>query len=115
MHDHWLSLCAMALGHMDFIPEALMGYRQHGNNVVGVRRNVDKGYRHKAASVMAASQKQARALAGRINNMPEDRHMILEKFLQLPDLNAGSRVMRMVSGGYLRTPWWHNLPMLAAA
>lgn len=114
MHDHWFSLCAMAMGAMDFIDEPLMGYRQHGNNVVGVRRNLDKGYIQKATSIMVASHKQARALRMRINNIPDDRRRVIENFLKLDSLPPLKRGMAMLSGGYLRTPLWHNLPALVA-
>ena len=35
MHDHWLSVFAAAQGKLTFLPEALIQYRQHGNNLVG--------------------------------------------------------------------------------
>lgn len=35
MHDHWLSLCASAFGHIEVEPQALVLYRQHGNNSIG--------------------------------------------------------------------------------
>lgn len=37
MHDHWLALCASAFGKIDVEPRALVQYRQHGLNSVGVR------------------------------------------------------------------------------
>ena len=37
MHDWWLALVACFFGHLDFIPQATMLYRQHQNNVVGAR------------------------------------------------------------------------------
>lgn len=35
MHDQWIALIASAFGHIDFVPEALYLYRQHGDNVLG--------------------------------------------------------------------------------
>ena len=35
MHDQWIALVASAFGHIDFVPEALYLYRQHGDNVLG--------------------------------------------------------------------------------
>lgn len=37
-HDHWYALIASLLGGVHAVPERLMAYRQHGENVVGVRR-----------------------------------------------------------------------------
>ena len=37
MHDWWLALVVSAFGHIDYIDEALVGYRQHGRNTIGAR------------------------------------------------------------------------------
>ena len=37
MHDWWLALVASAFGHLDYIDEALVEYRQHGRNTIGAR------------------------------------------------------------------------------
>ncbi len=37
MHDWWLALVASAFGHIDYIDEALVEYRQHGRNTIGAR------------------------------------------------------------------------------
>lgn len=34
-HDHWLACCALALGDLAYVPEALVDYVQHGANVTG--------------------------------------------------------------------------------
>ena len=34
-HDHWLACCALALGELRYVPEALVDYVQHGANVTG--------------------------------------------------------------------------------
>jgi hypothetical protein len=38
LHDEWLALCASAENVYRVISEPLIGYRQHGANVVGVRK-----------------------------------------------------------------------------
>ena len=35
MHDQWIAMIASAFGHIDFVPESLYLYRQHGDNVLG--------------------------------------------------------------------------------
>lgn len=37
MHDWWISLVASAFGRRAFVPEALIDYRQHGNNTIGAK------------------------------------------------------------------------------
>jgi glycosyltransferase involved in cell wall biosynthesis len=44
MHDWWLAQCAAAFGHIHFVPEALVLYRQHGNNLVGARGMLMRGW-----------------------------------------------------------------------
>jgi hypothetical protein len=34
-HDHWLALCALAIGDIAYVDRALVDYVQHGANVVG--------------------------------------------------------------------------------
>lgn len=35
MHDHWVTLVASVFGHISYLPEILVKYRQHGANVIG--------------------------------------------------------------------------------
>lgn len=38
VHDWWLALCAAAAGHLEFLPQATVSYRQHGGNTIGAKR-----------------------------------------------------------------------------
>lgn len=38
VHDEWLAIVASILGRIDFLPEPLVDYRQHGNNQIGAER-----------------------------------------------------------------------------
>lgn len=35
VHDEWLAMVAAIFGRVDFVPEALVDYRQHGGNQIG--------------------------------------------------------------------------------
>jgi len=37
MHDWWLALCAGYFGHLAFVPDKLVKYRQHGANAIGAK------------------------------------------------------------------------------
>jgi len=37
MHDWWLALCAGYFGHLAFVPDRLVKYRQHGDNTIGAK------------------------------------------------------------------------------
>lgn len=43
MHDWWLMLTAAALGHIGFVDQPTMLYRQHGDNEVGAESNTAAG------------------------------------------------------------------------
>ena len=38
VHDEWLAMVASATGQLDYLPEPLIDYRQHGKNQIGVRK-----------------------------------------------------------------------------
>ena len=43
IHDWWFALCAESTGHIGFIEQPLIDYRQHGDNLVGARaRNISR-------------------------------------------------------------------------
>lgn len=67
MHDWWFMLTAAALGHIGYVPEATMLYRQHGDNSVG------------ASSASAAS------IAQKLGNYT---HKLLPRAQQLDGLDA---------------------------
>ncbi|WP_104082397.1 glycosyltransferase family 2 protein [Cryobacterium sp. Y11] len=37
VHDEWLAIVASAVAELDFVPECLIDYRQHGENQIGVQ------------------------------------------------------------------------------
>lgn len=37
MHDWWLGMCAGFFGHLAFMPQPLVKYRQHGKNTIGAK------------------------------------------------------------------------------
>ena len=37
VHDEWLAIVASAVSTLDFVPETLIDYRQHGQNQIGVQ------------------------------------------------------------------------------
>jgi len=103
MHDWWLALVAAAAGRIEYLPEPLVRYRQHGNNVVGVKRFRD------AINPMVASQRwaegrfytimtfeQAKSLAKRLRELdrptPLETMDLIEEFSRLPELSRLKRI-----------------------
>ncbi len=42
-HDHWLAVCALALGELAYVDRPLVDYVQHGDNVVGWSQRRQRG------------------------------------------------------------------------
>ena len=44
-HDHWIALCCIHFGKINFVNHVLQDYVQHSNNVIGAGRNLQKNYK----------------------------------------------------------------------
>lgn len=59
MHDWWIALIASAFGHIDFINEPTVLYRQHGNNTIGAKDwNSFASYFHAAKKMCQGEGRQ---------------------------------------------------------
>lgn len=101
MHDHWISLCASAFGHIGVEPKALVLYRQHGNNSIGavggqgkdIAQRIVRGVKrrlHRDFWPNMLRQPQALWREHGSDLDPEKREL-LEEFLLLPQRNVWMR------------------------
>jgi len=106
MHDWWLALCAATFGHIGYIDQPLVQYRQHGSNAVGAKHISNymnpiktSWYRHwlKGRDNLAKSMRQAQTLAQRIKQHdPENKNLeLIESYALLTVL-----------------PWWRRIRQL---
>lgn len=98
MHDWWLALVGGVFGHIEFVPEPTVLYRQHGNNDTGAAAWNLETIRLKANQAqqsIRASQLQARAFHARFG---EKTPRVMQEFANLS------------SNGFLsRRQWiWRN-------
>lgn len=56
MHDWWISLVASAFGRRQYLNEALVDYRQHGNNTIGAKQWTER-HRYRMKPGLAALPK----------------------------------------------------------
>jgi hypothetical protein len=83
-HDHWLALCALALGDLAYVDRQLVDYVQHGANLVGHAER-----RPRAATVAAAAKAGWRERARR----DRERHVVRPQLMALALLErAGDRM-----------------------
>ena len=110
MHDWWAALIAVSFGSLVHLPEKLMLYRQHGDNVVGA---VDvKSFSYlwnrfrdpKTRDSKNVYRKQAQAFLGRYgNSLGESERRIFEEFLHMYQSRLKTvRVYRMLKGGFVK-------------
>lgn len=96
MHDHWLALCASAFGHIDVEPQALVLYRQHGNNSIGavggkgLMQRVIRGIKRRLSpDFWPDILKQPNALWREHGAaLPPEKQLILKGLLASPERNA---------------------------
>lgn len=73
MHDHWVSLIAAVFGHIAYVPEAMVLYRQHGDNVFGVERS---GFRR----ILFRIKKGVACARNRLNEHLDQAAVFAERF-----------------------------------
>jgi len=106
MHDWWLALCAAVFGHIGYIDEPLVKYRQHGNNEVGAKHLADflnpvsgkwKQRWKEGRDNLFQSMKQAQALAKRIRECdPDNKYLsLVEAYAALQYDNPMRRVRKI--------------------
>lgn len=108
MHDWWILLIALSMGHFVHMPERLVDYRQHGENAAGsvqrhglgfiVRKMISSDHE---LTAKLARQSQEFADAYRAELSP-DNLRTLELFGQIVNLPKVHRVRRCVELGSLK-------------
>lgn len=111
MHDWWAALIAGSMGGIRMIPDVLMLYRQHGDNVVG-SVNV-KSFKYRLSKVVDKNTRnmkyrykdQAKLFYQRYSfMMPEENKRVLEYFLSMYEEKSKiKRIKMLISGGYLKS------------
>lgn len=114
MHDWWLALICAGLGSIRPLPEALIDYRQHGNNAVGakpwsardailakLRSGALRANQERFNAWMERLYAQADALA-RLHgdHLPPDRRRVLADFRGLRRQSFLARRLTLIRNGF---------------
>ena len=110
MHDWWIALAAAAFGHIGFVDEPLIKYRQHGNNQLGAVNNRSlKGIAGfisksgKAKERINATYRQAECFYSFYNDIlsPESR-AVINTYIDIPSHSKLSRAAILIKNRYLK-------------
>ena len=108
LHDWWIALLAAGYGRVVCLPEPLVDYRQHGDNVIGASRT---GLLRRAASALKAPAKararirltydMARLMLDVCENtLPPEARACLAAYLATESMPKVRRVLAVRKGGY---------------
>ena len=109
MHDWWIALIACALGVIEYLPETLVLYRQHGANCIG---NVDTSSLTYNASIIKNGtakelqlryRDQIKLFESRYSELlDEDKKRIIDGYIHLFSLNKIARIKELIKGRYFK-------------
>lgn len=108
MHDWFIALTAAAFGHILFVDEPLVNYRQHGVNVMGASRMTlgQRGVKalsqwqkgKKRIALTYAHTKAFRAAYG--EDLPQEARRIIDGYLATEKMGKLRRVLTVQRKGY---------------
>lgn len=108
MHDWFIALTAAAFGHIVFIPEPLVDYRQHGANVMGASRRslLQRGIQamgqwQKGKARIALTYTHTRAFLNAYGAaLPEAARQTIEHYLATESMGKLRRIITVQKNGY---------------
>lgn len=123
MHDWWLALCAGFFGRLEFIPEPLVKYRQHGANAIGAKSfwhglnpftNWVAGWR-RGDEEFVSTVRQARVFLQSMGDRLEENSSsreILELYGGLVAASRWKRLRVLRECGLWRSHWFLNVMLV---
>ena len=110
MHDWWIALTASCLGHIEFVHEPCILYRQHGGNVVGATRVNSVSFIFKRLTgsahvkeTLQMSMAQAQAFLTHYGDrLSADQKEMVARFAGLAHKNKLVRLYTVFRYGYLK-------------
>lgn len=117
-HDWWMALMAACLGHISYLPEATMDYRQHGSNAVG-SKSFGEYIKRRWLSLkeqkhsLAANYKQAEEFNKLYKAaLPRQYRQQLKTFIRLRYMNAAERRITAFQMGAVKSGIARNIGLL---
>lgn len=116
MHDWWLAIVAAAFGVIGYLPEPLVGYRQHADNAIGAKQYSLGLVLERLGAVdhvrqsLAATFGQASAFLSRFGDSLEARRREeVRAFATLPSAGLVERRRRIIEHGFWKAGVARNI------
>lgn len=117
-HDWWIALIASAFGHITYLKEGTLLYRQHENNVVGnqsfltyVKNRISN--LHKQKEILDITIKQAREFYNIFEkDLTGNKKALVYDFVHIKENSWFMRRKLILSKGYLKTGLIRNIGLL---
>ncbi len=119
MHDWWMTLIASSFGKIDFIPEQLILYRQHGKNDTGAKI-VNLNYSLKKAArkeeIISSLRKTFLQSQGFYNlfkkSLPPNIRKIVKAYTKIPYMNYPIKIKTLLKYKFLKQNFSRNIGLL---
>lgn len=116
MHDWWVALVASCLGHIDYLHQQTVLYRQHGSNDTGAKpykflyhlKNI-----RKSRNTIGKTYRQAQEFLERYHELLSPEKMqILKAYCELENLPFLKKNLQIASYQFFKQGFLRNLKML---
>ena len=114
MHDWWILILAFCYGHVGYCDLPTLKYRQHGQNVIGAKKNqisllsLNKQIRLSKSSIDKTFL-QARSILRFYQDMPDTSLEVIRKYVSIFDLNPLARRYALLKHRFLKSSFRRNV------
>ncbi|MFV0344140.1 MAG: glycosyltransferase [Anaerocolumna sp.] len=113
-HDWWVALIAATFGHIGYLKESTISYRQHGKNIVG-----DQSFQKYVLNRLKNLKDQRSAIEKNIlqaqlfykiygDSLNSSDRLIIKKFININSQNWFGKRVTIIKNGYLKTGFIRN-------
>lgn len=122
MHDYWLALTAASFGHIGFINQPTMYYRQHNNNSFGAKSysfkmilNKLKSGRQNMQQAVLKNILQAESFYNQYEHLfSNENKKILKEFISLKEKKHLSFINTVIKNGFYKSGFIRNAGLIFA-
>ena len=116
MHDWWIALFAISHGHIEYINEPTIYYRQHERNEVGAKNTKSFSYWLMQLNRIGVLHNQLQKTYDQALVFSEfvsgRKQTIVNDYASLANKHKLRRIFKLIRGGYLKNTWIRRLGQL---